>query len=126
MSLQLYTVHVIQAGSSDKTPAIITRRYSDFQRLHSTLCRNYGDQMERVCFPRKCEFTRSCGDVLTVVEVVGLNPRCSNDLSTGLHFYNQELLIGLLGVSTSCRDVHREEAPKELHGGDDCQAEPSV
>lgn len=57
VSLQLYTIHVIQAGSSDKTPAIITRRYSDFQRLHSTLCRNYGDQMERVCFPRKCEFT---------------------------------------------------------------------
>ncbi|XP_041655686.1 sorting nexin-21 [Cheilinus undulatus] len=49
----LYTVHVIQSGGSDKTPAIITRRYSDFQRLHATLRRNHGDQMERVCFPRK-------------------------------------------------------------------------
>ncbi|KAM3617328.1 uncharacterized protein V6R79_004920 [Siganus canaliculatus] len=49
----LYTVQVIQAGGSDKTPAIITRRYSDFQRLHATLRRNHGDQMERVCFPRK-------------------------------------------------------------------------
>ncbi|XP_037628715.1 sorting nexin-21 [Sebastes umbrosus] len=49
----LYTIHVIQSGGSDKTPAIITRRYSDFQRLHTTLRRNHGDQMERVCFPRK-------------------------------------------------------------------------
>ncbi|XP_031168006.1 sorting nexin-21 [Sander lucioperca] len=48
----LYTIHVIQSGG-DKTPAIITRRYSDFQRLHATLRRNHGDQMERVCFPRK-------------------------------------------------------------------------
>lgn len=53
VSLQLYTIHVIQSGGSDKTPAIITRRYSDFQRLHATLRRNHGDQMERVCFPRK-------------------------------------------------------------------------
>ncbi|XP_026188257.1 sorting nexin-21 [Mastacembelus armatus] len=49
----LYTIHVIQSGGSDKTPAIITRRYSDFQRLHATLRRNHGDQMARVCFPRK-------------------------------------------------------------------------
>ncbi|XP_035999244.1 sorting nexin-21-like [Fundulus heteroclitus] len=49
----LYTVHVIQSGGSDKTPAVITRRYSDFQRLHATLRRNHGDQMERVSFPRK-------------------------------------------------------------------------
>ncbi|XP_063734900.1 sorting nexin-21 [Eleginops maclovinus] len=49
----LYTIHVIQSGGSDKTPAIITRRYSDFQRLHALLRRNHGDQMERVCFPRK-------------------------------------------------------------------------
>lgn len=49
----LYTIHVIQSGGSDKNPAIITRRYSDFQRLHATLRRHHGDQMERVCFPRK-------------------------------------------------------------------------
>ncbi|XP_061591627.1 sorting nexin-21 [Cololabis saira] len=49
----LYTIHVIQSGGSDKTPAIITRRYSDFQRLHATLRRKYGGQMERICFPRK-------------------------------------------------------------------------
>ncbi|XP_029013508.1 sorting nexin-21 [Betta splendens] len=49
----LYTVHVIQSGGSDKTPAVITRRYSDFQRLHTMLRRNHGDQMARVYFPRK-------------------------------------------------------------------------
>ncbi|XP_019965777.1 sorting nexin-21 [Paralichthys olivaceus] len=49
----LYTVHVIQTGGSDKTPAVITRRYSDFQRLHATLRRNHSDLMDRVCFPRK-------------------------------------------------------------------------
>ncbi|XP_043984360.1 sorting nexin-21 [Gambusia affinis] len=49
----LYTIHVIQSGGSDKMPAVITRRYSDFQRLHATLRRNYGNQMERVSFPRK-------------------------------------------------------------------------
>lgn len=49
----LYTIHVVQAGGSDKTPAVITRRYSDFQRLHTTLRRNHGDQMHGVCFPRK-------------------------------------------------------------------------
>lgn len=51
---QLYTIHVIQAGGSDKTPAVITRRYSDFRRLHATLCRDHAALMERVCFPRKC------------------------------------------------------------------------
>ncbi|XP_037335506.2 sorting nexin-21 [Pungitius pungitius] len=49
----LYTVHVVQSAASDKTPAVITRRYSDFQRLHAALRRNHGDEMERVCFPRK-------------------------------------------------------------------------
>ncbi|KPP74779.1 hypothetical protein Z043_106036 [Scleropages formosus] len=49
----LYTIHVIQSGSFDKTPAIITRRYTDFERLHSRLRRHHGDEMEGVCFPRK-------------------------------------------------------------------------
>ncbi|XP_077460244.1 sorting nexin-21 isoform X1 [Stigmatopora argus] len=49
----LYTIHVVQAGSSDKTPAVITRRYSDFQRLHATLRQHYRDQMARLCFPRE-------------------------------------------------------------------------
>lgn len=49
----LYTVQVIQAGMFDKTPALITRRYSDFERLHSRLRRCHCDEMEGLCFPRK-------------------------------------------------------------------------
>lgn len=56
---QLYTIHVIQAGGSDKTPAVITRRYSEFQKLHVRLCRHHGEQMERVHFPRKLGFLNS-------------------------------------------------------------------
>ncbi|KAM6976419.1 sorting nexin-21 [Aplochiton taeniatus] len=49
----LYTIHVIQSGDFDKTPAVITRRYSDFERLHAQLRRSHGNHIERVCFPRK-------------------------------------------------------------------------
>ncbi|KAK6308030.1 hypothetical protein J4Q44_G00213010 [Coregonus suidteri] len=49
----LYTIHVIQSGMFDETPAAITRRYTDFKRLHSCLRRRLRDDMERVGFPRK-------------------------------------------------------------------------
>ncbi|KAJ8016548.1 hypothetical protein DPEC_G00008390 [Dallia pectoralis] len=49
----LYTIHVIQSGLFDKRPAVITRRYSDFERLHHRLRRRHVDDMERVHFPRK-------------------------------------------------------------------------
>ncbi|MBN3309082.1 sorting nexin-21 [Amia ocellicauda] len=49
----LYTIHVIRSGAFDKTPAIITRRYTDFERLHGRLRRCYADEMEGVSFPRK-------------------------------------------------------------------------
>ncbi|XP_076133233.1 sorting nexin-21 [Alosa pseudoharengus] len=49
----LYTIQVLQSGSFDKTPALITRRYSDFERLHARLRRRHGDEMEGLCFPRK-------------------------------------------------------------------------
>ncbi|XP_051516807.1 sorting nexin-21-like [Myxocyprinus asiaticus] len=49
----LYTIHVIHSGMFDKTPAVITRRYTDFERLHSRLRRHHGDEMEGVYFPRK-------------------------------------------------------------------------
>lgn len=50
---QLYTIHLIQSGMFDETPAAITRRYTDFKRLHSCLRRRHRDNMERVGFPRK-------------------------------------------------------------------------
>ncbi|KAL7860159.1 hypothetical protein SRHO_G00153060 [Serrasalmus rhombeus] len=49
----LYTIHVIRSGTFDKTPGVITRRYTDFERLHGRLRRRHGDEMEGVYFPRK-------------------------------------------------------------------------
>ncbi|TRY54050.1 hypothetical protein DNTS_034485 [Danionella cerebrum] len=49
----LYTLHLINSGTFDKTPGIITRRYTDFERLHNRLRRRYGADMEAVYFPRK-------------------------------------------------------------------------
>ncbi|XP_069035432.1 sorting nexin-21 [Lepisosteus oculatus] len=49
----LYTIHVIRSGTFDKTPAVITRRYRDFEQLHRRLRRRYGGEMEGVSFPRK-------------------------------------------------------------------------
>lgn len=49
----LYTIHVVQSGMFDRSPALITRRYTDFERLHARLRRRHGDEMEGVCFPRK-------------------------------------------------------------------------
>ncbi|MEQ2181254.1 hypothetical protein GOODEAATRI_009524 [Goodea atripinnis] len=91
LSLQLYTIHVIQSGGSDKTPAVITHRYSDFQRLHATLRRNYGDQMERVSFPRK-------------------QMRCPPS-GWGLG-----LISDSAQEQTSDFNVRREEAAQKLHG----------
>lgn len=51
--LQLYTIHLIQSGTFDRNPALITRRYTDFERLHARLRRRHGDEMVGVCFPRK-------------------------------------------------------------------------
>lgn len=44
---------MIQSGAFDKTPGLITRRYSDFERLHGRLRRHHCDEMEGLCFPRK-------------------------------------------------------------------------
>ncbi|XP_061114153.1 sorting nexin-21 [Conger conger] len=49
----LYTIHLIQSGRFDRDPALITRRYTDFERLHARLRRHHGDEMAGVCFPRK-------------------------------------------------------------------------
>lgn len=49
----LYTIHVIHSGTFDKTPAVITRRYTDFERLHSRLRHRHSDEMDGFYFPRK-------------------------------------------------------------------------
>lgn len=50
---QLYTIHIIQSGTFDKTPAVIARRYTDFERLHRLLRKHHREAMEGVHFPRK-------------------------------------------------------------------------
>lgn len=50
---QLYTIYLIRAGQFDKAPAIISRRYSDFEQLNRHLRRRFGSDMAGVSFPRK-------------------------------------------------------------------------
>ncbi|XP_028667669.1 sorting nexin-21 isoform X1 [Erpetoichthys calabaricus] len=49
----LYTIHVIKSGQFDKCPGIITRRYTDFAKLHSHLRKHNKEDMEGIVFPRK-------------------------------------------------------------------------
>ncbi|XP_025047756.1 sorting nexin-21, partial [Alligator sinensis] len=50
---QLYTIYLIHSGQFDKTPAIIARRYSDFERLNRRLRGQFGSDLAGVAFPRK-------------------------------------------------------------------------
>ncbi|KAM8798160.1 LOW QUALITY PROTEIN: sorting nexin-21 [Eudromia elegans] len=49
----LYTIYLIHSGRSDKAPAAIARRYSDFERLNRRLRGRFGGDMAGVAFPRK-------------------------------------------------------------------------
>ncbi|XP_074867524.1 sorting nexin-21 isoform X2 [Carettochelys insculpta] len=49
----LYTIYLICSGQFDKAPAALTRRYSDFERLHRRLRHQFGCDMAGVSFPRK-------------------------------------------------------------------------
>lgn len=50
---QLYTIYLIQAGQYDRAPAVIARRYSDFERLHRHLRHHFGSDLAGLSFPRK-------------------------------------------------------------------------
>ncbi|XP_030069476.1 sorting nexin-21 isoform X2 [Microcaecilia unicolor] len=49
----LYTIYLIKSGLFDKTPGIISRRYSDFEKLNRHLRRLFRYDMHGVSFPRK-------------------------------------------------------------------------
>ncbi|XP_017396740.1 zinc finger SWIM domain-containing protein 1 isoform X2 [Cebus imitator] len=49
----LYTLAVIGPGPPDRQPAQISRRYSDFERLHRNLQRQFRGPMTAISFPRK-------------------------------------------------------------------------
>ncbi|XP_078525535.1 sorting nexin-20 isoform X3 [Lissotriton helveticus] len=49
----MYQVIIIKTGSFDESKSIIERRYSDFEKLHRTLLRDFKEEMEEIVFPRK-------------------------------------------------------------------------
>nr|XP_033770492.1 sorting nexin-21 [Geotrypetes seraphini]XP_033770493.1 sorting nexin-21 [Geotrypetes seraphini] len=49
----LYTIYLIKSGQFDKTPGIISRRYSDFEKLNRHLRRLFRCDMHDISFPRK-------------------------------------------------------------------------
>ncbi|XP_047394368.1 sorting nexin-21 [Sciurus carolinensis] len=49
----LYTLAVMGPGPPDRQPAQISRRYSDFERLHRNLQRHFRGPMAAISFPRK-------------------------------------------------------------------------
>ncbi|XP_061449932.1 sorting nexin-20 isoform X2 [Rhineura floridana] len=48
-----YQVIIIQTGSFDSNRSTIERRYSDFERLHTNLLKEFYDEMEDIIFPKK-------------------------------------------------------------------------
>lgn len=50
---QLYKIVIIKTGSFDGKKVFIERRYSDFERLHRNLLKDFKDEMEDVVFPKK-------------------------------------------------------------------------
>lgn len=52
-SPQLYTLAVMGPGPHARQPAQISRRYSDFERLHRNLQRQFRGPMAAISFPRK-------------------------------------------------------------------------
>ncbi|KAJ1083023.1 hypothetical protein NDU88_003184 [Pleurodeles waltl] len=49
----MYQVIIVKTGSFDESKSIIERRYSDFEKLHRTLLRDFKEEMEEILFPRK-------------------------------------------------------------------------
>ncbi|XP_018419131.1 PREDICTED: sorting nexin-20 [Nanorana parkeri] len=49
----LYKIVIIKTGSFDRKKVFIERRYSDFEKLHRNLLKNFKDEMEDVVFPKK-------------------------------------------------------------------------
>lgn len=52
-SFVLYKILLTRSGVVDDTPCVIQRRYSDFEKLHSSLKKHYPTIMKQVSFPKK-------------------------------------------------------------------------
>lgn len=132
---QLYTIHIIQSGTFDKAPAVIARRYTDFERLHHLLRRHHREAMEGVHFPRK-KLRRNFA-----AETIGKRSRSFEQYLSHLHsltevraspaflefFYLGELRRGLMlvcsgryeeALSTLVNAIHLQEkldSPHKIH-----------
>ncbi|XP_055504387.1 sorting nexin-20-like [Leucoraja erinacea] len=49
----MYKVVVIKSGTYDGNQAYIERRYSDFEKLHRNILRNFKEEVEEITFPKK-------------------------------------------------------------------------
>ncbi|KAM4723022.1 sorting nexin-20 [Rhinophrynus dorsalis] len=49
----MYQIVIIRTGSFDANKVFIERRYSDFEKLHRDLLKDFKDEMEDVPFPKK-------------------------------------------------------------------------
>lgn len=49
----MYTIYLLHSGQYDPSPAFVTCRYSDLERLKKSLRSHYPEQMNNVSFPRK-------------------------------------------------------------------------
>ncbi|XP_075044960.1 sorting nexin-20 [Mixophyes fleayi] len=49
----MYQIVIIKTGSFDGKKVFIERRYSDFEKLHRNLLKDFQDEMEDVLFPKK-------------------------------------------------------------------------
>uniref|UniRef100_A0A803JUG3 PX domain-containing protein n=1 Tax=Xenopus tropicalis TaxID=8364 RepID=A0A803JUG3_XENTR len=53
LSYEVYQIVIIRTGSFDENNVFIERRYSDFEKLHRTLLKEFKEEMEDVVFPKK-------------------------------------------------------------------------
>ncbi|KAM4614262.1 sorting nexin-20 [Discoglossus pictus] len=49
----MYKIVIIQTGSFDESKVSIERRYSEFEKLHRNLLKDFKDEMEDIIFPKK-------------------------------------------------------------------------
>ncbi|MEE6521881.1 hypothetical protein FKM82_020230 [Ascaphus truei] len=49
----MYKIVILKTGSFDGSKVSIERRYSDFEKLHRNLLKDFKDEMEDVLFPKK-------------------------------------------------------------------------
>ncbi|XP_069507328.1 sorting nexin-21 isoform X2 [Ambystoma mexicanum] len=97
----VYTIYLIKTGTYDQNPAIIYRRFSDFEKLNRRLRRLYHEEMQDLVFPRKrlrknfaaetiAKRSRAFEDFLSHISSIPDICRCSDFLE---FFYLRDLQV---------------------------------